>query len=386
MWNVDITQPDTITVTCTAGTSSKNVTIYIIRIESLLPDEGDEFDDGDGWDPNDTPPGGSYTGDKDDPNIVGGEYPYPGDFREFSISISPSGIPQGSVTLSYPGNVKVWETTTKLDPNGLSSKADSSYEPNQLPLMLYLEGVSGSKEFQDVEVKASYFAVGGAIHEDIVKVTVFEVTLDGLFDYGPQQGDNDKHFDGKTASPPLWPVSSNKRGLISWDDANEDWNKIDPDPNCKYFHNCMECQGTVEPNSVTNQVEFNIKREKWRKSWSKNQGGDWVLDGGEPDWIDDDGTNDDEDLTPSGDNHIYSIDGPGFIKKDLTPDYRVYIGDFREWVEVKLDGIDYQCSDYYKWHAQVWTKSKDGTNDTTRDSLNKQKLGGGWITIPDEPD
>jgi len=46
--HVDITQPDIITLTCTAGTSSKNVTIYIIRIVSLLPDEGDEFDDGDG--------------------------------------------------------------------------------------------------------------------------------------------------------------------------------------------------------------------------------------------------------------------------------------------------------------------------------------------------
>jgi len=41
-------------------------------------------DDNDGWQPNDTPPNGSYSGDKSDPNIDGGD----NDFRSFTVSVN----------------------------------------------------------------------------------------------------------------------------------------------------------------------------------------------------------------------------------------------------------------------------------------------------------
>jgi hypothetical protein len=104
-------------------------------------------------------------------------------------------------------------------------------------------------------------------------------------------------------------------------------------------------------------------------------------------WTGDDIDNDDEDLTVSSNNHIYSTDGPGFPTnlRAVLADASLYVGDFREWVEVKLDGCYYQCSDYYKWHARTYVIPKDSLY-MTRDDPGKQKLGEGWIVVPDQAD
>jgi hypothetical protein len=149
----------------------------------------------------------------------------------------------------------------------------------------------------------------------------------------------------------------------------------------------MECQGTVKPSGVTNEVQFDFKREKWHRCWEKVVGGSWqlALDETNP-WRGDDLTELDEDKTPSNNDHIYHIDGPGIVTKNREPtwDYLAQTLDLKEWVKVQIDGTWYQCSDYYKWHSKCYTKPKDA-NYMTRDVLNLQQLGGGWITVPNSP-
>jgi len=43
----------------------------------------------------------------------------------------------------------------------------------------------------------------------------------------------------------------------------------------------------------------------------------------------------------------------------------------------------YQCSDYFSWHAQLYLCSKNAT-ELTRDAHDLQKLGDGWLRVPDD--
>jgi hypothetical protein len=128
--------------------------------------------------------------------------------------------------------------------------------------------------------------------------------------------------------------------------------------------------------------------------WVKFGEGQW----GEPlidetyDWVSDEVPPDpflpqpDEDLTPSADNHIYDIDGPGCSSKIRADagDYSAYVADFRECVYVAVRGDWRQCSNFYKWHHQLYLQPKNDT-ELTRAAAGLQKLGGGWIAIPDQP-
>ncbi len=221
------------------------------------------------------------------------------------------------------------------------------------------------------------------ICSDIVKITVFEVTLTGLFN-GAQQAD----CDVKMSDATLWEdlLSSDRKGKISWDDADGNGVVGDNDPNCEYFHDCMECQGTVKPHGVTTEVTFDFRRDACWKIWHRLEGGNWgnpVQD--RPPWQDDNTTEGDEDKTPSGEDHIYEIDGPGMIGRGRPPDYTADIMNLREYVCVLVSGNWRQCSDFYKWHHQMYTMPKAGTVWRTRSDPALQKLGGGWINIPNNP-
>ena len=161
--------------------------------------------------------------------------------------------------------------------------------------------------------------------------------------------------------------------------------EIDPDPNCDYFHNNMECQGTVNPSGVTTEVVFDFEREVQSRYWYifGNKYGPWVEKYDKTDkWYEDDLREDDEDISVSPSDHIYQTDGPGFSEKGRWGgDYLFHMANLREWVTVKIDGTPYQCSDFLKWHSQVYLKPKDA-NDLTR-GINEQKLGGDWIGIRD---
>lgn len=295
-------------------------------------------DDNDGWEPDDTPPAGTYTGDKDDSEIDGGD----DDLRSFIVSISPWDIPidfpNSKVAITFSSKVKVWETDTKKTILGESSAlpSGSEYVVENLPKELYIEGVSGSSTFKDVELEATWLTKS---FSDTVKVTAFEVDLTGFFGFGPQQNDNDKEHSS-------FQGSSDTNGKISWDDANADGTKGDNDPNCEYFRNCMECQGTVKPSGVTSQVHFDFDRKCWARMWFSENAIDWDLERDKTPWQPDDGGDVDEDQSPSPSNHIYQIDGPGLTWRVWPPKYVSHVGDFKEWVMVKIDESWYQCSDY----------------------------------------
>ena len=348
-------------------------------------------DDNDGWTDSGEPPDAEYTGDKDDSEIPenGDE-----DLRPFTVSISlqediEEAFPSSTIIINYPEDkVKVWQTNTKT----FSSGGENSFvhsgvarSISAFPAQYYLEGISGSSNFRDVELKATW-SVDSSI-KDIVKITVFELYLTGFFSYGNQQNDNDKKMHN------FLPGSSDKCGMISWDDANGNGTPEgsgDMDSNCRYFGNCMELQGTVNPSGVTNEVEFNFEREKYGKEWKKIEGDEsWSHVHNWSSWDPDDMANDeDEDVSPDND-HIYQLDIPGFLVRlrtilDIDGDYKALVINLKQRVMVKIDGVWYQCSNYYKWHSQTYTKPKDSTY-MTRDDVNKQKLGSGWISIPTNP-
>ena len=77
--------------------------------------------------------------------------------------------------------------------------------------------------------------------------------------------------------------------------------------------------------------------------------------------------------------------GPRFRDR-VRCDYCADIGDLKECAVLWLGGNHfYRCSDWYKWHYQIYVKPKEGTEWLTRDVPAKQKLGGGWINVPDNP-
>lgn len=296
-----------------------------------------------------------------------------------------------TVVLEFENNIKVWKSWSKKMWEGeewKSSEVESgaAYEPDKIPYPLLIEGQSGTEDFRDVSLTATVKYGEDEICSAVVKITVFEVLLDngGKFS-GEQYGENEKKH-----SDPLFKNSTDMNGKISWDDADGDGvaeGEGDYDTNCEYFKNCMELQGTVKPAGVTNEVGFLFNRWVWGKIWEKSEGGGWHLERLDTPWRDDTGENfADQDRTPSAQDHIYELDAPGptFKHRDDC-DYVADIADFRERVLLWLGGDEfYQCSNWYKWHSQIYLKPKNA-GELTRDAPAKQKLGGGaWIIVPED--
>jgi hypothetical protein len=356
-------------------------------------------DDGDGWNPNEYAVNASYQGDKNDDKVIKPDGSGDDDLWRLDIEVTNHSLP-GSVKLTFPQNVGVYETNTKVKTvNGMevSSRVTSGaqFPVSQLPKTLYVEGRGGSLKRKDVQLKAEYQGVGKA-DPDEVQVTVFEVKIKGLFGpanpprSAPQQSDNERKF--KDA-----PAGNNKVGIISWDDGNGNGIKCDfegsndCDDWCPGFNNCVELQGTVYPSGVsTNKfgIEFDFERDKYGTLWFKEIGGaQWLIDpDSESAWDDDDPNNDDEDLSPSSHDHIYAIDGPGYGSHGRGTDGQFYVRNFREHVWVKLYGRWYQCSTFFKWHVQLYIIPKP--NDPswlTRTAISQQLLGAGYVITSSPP-
>jgi hypothetical protein len=146
----------------------------------------------------------------------------------------------------------------------------------------------------------------------------------------------------------------------------------------------MEDQGTVYPSHVANEVLFDLTREKQGRTWMRTSGGQWNMVGDFPVWTDDDAGQTDEDISPSADDHIYAIDGPGFADKRRSWDEKVHVVNLRESVIVSIYGNQYQCSDFLKWHSKVYVQPKNDT-ELTRAAAAQQSLGSGWIAIGSNP-
>lgn len=340
-------------------------------------------DDEDGWTPNDSPPNGTYKPDKLDDFIGGGG---DDDFRSFGIDVDPNHAPV-TVVVEFENNIKVWESWTKKKWEGEEYKSSevasgTAYDPDEMPYPLLIEGQSGTEDFRDVSLTATVKYGQDEICSDVVKITVFEVTVTPLFARA-QQGDCEKKF-----SDPLFKVSSDRNGRISWDDANGDGVVGDYDEKCKYFANCMECQGSIKPVGVLpGEVVFDLTRDAWGRAWNRWATGSWSLFQERIPWDPDDTTQADEDLTPSNQNHIYMIDGPvcKSRKKSECGDYVLWIANFKEWALVSIGGQMRQCSDIQKWHHQLYLKPKGSTEFLTRHDAALQKLGGGWVNVPNNP-
>jgi hypothetical protein len=257
------------------------------------------------------------------------------------------------------------------------------------PITLYMEGQAGTATFRAVELKGVYTGSTPNVGPDKVHVTVFEVNLNGLFD-GNQQGDCDKRHKDLGGS-------NDRNGKISYDDADGNGKTGDLDNLCVCFRNTMEDQGTVQPKGISGQVEFDFKRELRGKGWVVPNGeANWRLGLNKMDkWYADE-RQDAEDNTPSSGDHIYQIDGPGYLVASNFPfdlDFDAVI--FRDWAMVKLYGTWYRSSGYLRWHHQIYVKPRiddptllrragAGPEGPTAE-WSFQKLGAGWIDIPAQP-
>jgi len=346
-------------------------------------------DDQDGWDPDDHSPAATYTPDKDDALISGNGCTQDDDLWKFTVEVVPSSI-HGPVRLTFnEAKVRVYASRTKANPFASGNTVNFAGQP----ITLYMEGRAGSPAFRDVELQGVYVGTTPNVGPDKVRVTVFEVTPRGLFGLeDPNDGEpyvDNQSEDNERKLSNFIPGSSDRTGIISWDDANGDGQKGDYDNHCLYFGNCMETQGIVLPSGVTaNDATFDFARWERSKEWYKvTDDSEWICVPPTHDWLSDEGPdNSDEDLTPSSSDHIYQIDGPGCgTRNRLHPvDYRFSVSNFRECVYVILYGNTHQCSDWFRWHDKFYIVPKD-EEFITRGGMEYQGLGAGWIAWPDTP-
>jgi hypothetical protein len=357
-------------------------------------------DDADGWNGNGWKPDGTldpnfqgqvslnptYTPDKDDSEIApqNGN----GDDDLWLLRLNAAPLPEnpvGTIKLTFSDKIKIWGTNTKKTAGGASSEIASGSEVPLAQLAqakyLYVEGVSGSGALRDIDIKAELVGGKEIVNSDLVKTSVFEVTWHGFF--GDANGGAQAQQTDNEARMSRWHVSNDTTGIIS----NTD------DPISIMFHNCMELQGAVAPPDIVNlpvwiQPQFDLHREVWLREYSKTAVGWMVLArNGEPSeilpWGDDDLSQDDEDLTPSAQGHIYDIDGPGYTS-DQRPEETLGLAlltNFRQLCSVKLYARDLTCSDYFRWHSQV-VLDASGQPGKFKRAAGLQKLGSGWIEIP----
>jgi hypothetical protein len=146
--------------------------------------------------------------------------------------------------------------------------------------------------------------------------------------------------------------------------------------------NGMLLQNTISPSgffAIAN-VEYDIKRTKERGAWSK-LGSVWQQYDHDGPGADDDNHDEDEDLTPSVDGHIYVLDAPGFTISSSFADEAVYKASFIEFVKIKLGFSGWiKCSDNYEWHSITWLED-NGSGKWKRKSSGPNEIAPGAITV-----
>lgn len=127
--------------------------------------------------------------------------------------------------------------------------------------------------------------------------------------------------------------------------------------------NRMELRGDITGHHATAAYDF--KRTKERGTW-KLAGGTWTQVSHVGPGEDDDGHDQDEDLTPEN-NHIYTEDGPGFRNLgdpfgDATTTEAVYKASFIEFANVRVgSGSWSKSSNDYQWHSITWLEKVGGS-------------------------
>lgn len=383
---------------------------------------------GNGWNPTSTKIdsaglSSNYTPDKDLSIVSGGITGGDPDLRKFVVTVGKGGNVLPNVNwdfkLTFGDKVRVYkDVNTKIAAPIATGDTFSPTEggPGDKSMTFYLEGITASTAFRDVELKAEY--VGNDItmnsYTDTVKVSVIGVTQTGIFS-GNQQNDYYDRFS-------FYRVSYDENGRISWD-LQKYMDLALPVAQggagieyCQYFANCMEMQGTVSPPRTSyvdiyygaandprypeynnggypaGLLSFRQSREKYQQSWYYNTSTD-SLNPAYTDtafkWTSDNelrptnpNENNGESSNPSYDNHIYYNDGPGW-KSQTAPNDVKYIQqykNFRNLVEVNIYGLSFQCSDFAKWHSQLLIKRTLG-DLLVRANIEYITPAAGWMNI-----
>jgi hypothetical protein len=127
--------------------------------------------------------------------------------------------------------------------------------------------------------------------------------------------------------------------------------------------NIMELRGDISEHR--RGIEYDFKRSKERVIW-RNTNNNWDLLDYLPPGTPDDATDRDEDLRPKN-NHIYSIDGPGFedvsnpLPGAAAASEAVYKGTYTDWVEARIrNGPWTKVSNDFDWHSITWLEKVGG--------------------------
>ena len=126
------------------------------------------------------------------------------------------------------------------------------------------------------------------------------------------------------------------------------------------FRNIMELRGDITGHR--SGVEYDFKRTKEVAVWRHGAGG-WHMLGYNAPGSPDDTFEMDEDVTPTN-NHIYSVDAPGFpenFRPVLDADTYTYKANFVESVNARVrPGPWMPVSNQFEWHSVTWIEKVDG--------------------------
>ncbi|MGO9443396.1 MAG: hypothetical protein ACLPXB_01315, partial [Thiobacillaceae bacterium] len=126
--------------------------------------------------------------------------------------------------------------------------------------------------------------------------------------------------------------------------------------------NIMELRGDISGHRPN--VEYDFSRTKERAIWER-AGDTWTLLKYAPPKTEDNRFSTDEDVTPKN-NHIYTVDGPGFEDldhptPDASADEAVYRGTFIDFVRARVGtGIWSKVSNDFAWHSITWLEKAGG--------------------------
>ena len=136
-------------------------------------------------------------------------------------------------------------------------------------------------------------------------------------------------------------------------------------------HYQMELKCQVSPDTVIEDVEWDIRRDASMPAWYGTAPRNRVVKMGETDWQLNGQGEDGKDLDVTqnpGLEELFSIDGPGSLILSYIDGFGYSMkGKFREWVEVKVGNRWYICSPYKNWRCVVHLLYQDEEHGYVQD-------------------
>ena len=311
-------------------------------------------------------------------------------------------MPNTNVKLTVvSGNVALWTSPTKGTANAVPLTAGTAeFNVDIIPgggLVLWVEALSPSTAVRDIELRLDYMGAS-----DIVNATAVWATQPwGWDDKMSYEQVTDLFPDIVDTSVGDLVEISGGLGLIPFSAFSVLGGVV----------NVILMQSTVGPPGIGMEsiVSWDVTRQIRFIDWTKVlTTDDWVFD---PDTKEDfpllaelpnDDDIEEEDLdetaSPTGEDHMYSIDVPGVVPAlTFGKSARRLKFSFREWIRVRFDGAPFsgetiagsRASDMYEWHARH-DLEKHGTGFWRRTTGDEQEtnvndIGPGAIDVFGEP-